>query len=274
MKEIRPFDIEKYATITNFLKANPNIVILPIDKSKNIQVLNRLTYESKLKEEFHNPQVYSKLSKSPLDKELVNFNKTIKIIEPYISKSTFHQIRPQQKLKSAYGILKRHKSGCPIRPIVSAKNSITVGSENFLIKILKKIRMTYSLRSTIDFKASFLKHRDSFCEKTIIRSFDVTKLYPSVNVNYTINKIIETLYEDKQSSKFYFSDNLDEKNKISVIPKTKFRKFLSEVLQNYTCFSTPIGFFKGVVVESKTPSFNWGSRAGLLVLFQVPTLTL
>ena len=45
---------------------------------------------------------------------------------------------------------------------------------------------------------------------------------------------------------YYFSDNFDDQNKQKVIPKTKFRKFLQQVLLDFTCFSTPIGHYKQV----------------------------
>ena len=106
--------------------------------------------------------------------------------------------------------------------------------------------MSFNLSSTIAFKNSFLKNNSNFSENTIIQSFDCVKLYPSVNVEFTIDKIIKIIYKDKKSSNFYFSDNLDDQNKQKTIPKTKFRKFLQQVLLDFTCFSTPIGYYKQV----------------------------
>ena len=68
-------------------------------------------------------------------------------------------INPKESFKSGYGILKNHKPGILLRPIVSSLNSITVGGEQFLQNLISPIvkKCKYSLSSTKDFNQKFSK---------------------------------------------------------------------------------------------------------------------
>ena len=111
--------------IHKFLKSNPDLMFCLVDKSKNISLVYKKDYIAKLNDEFSKTEIYQKLDKNPLLKECELYNKSIRSLKPYVSKSMMFKLRPIYKLKSSYGLIKRHKENRPIRPIVSSKFTIT-----------------------------------------------------------------------------------------------------------------------------------------------------
>jgi hypothetical protein len=65
-------------------------------------------------------------------------------------------MQPKQNIKKGYGLLK-WKNEKSLRPIILSINSITVGSEIYLLKILKKFQpfCKFSINSSKNFKNGF-----------------------------------------------------------------------------------------------------------------------
>ena len=117
----------------------------------------------------------------------------------------------------------------------------------------------YSLKSTRDFKLKFCEKRDSFRETDVCASFDVTKLYPSVDVPFVIKGIVDRIYKSKGSTNYFFDHNLDDNGKVKIIPRKIFEAFLKAILCDYTVFTTSIGIFK------QTSGMSMGSSISSLV---------
>ena len=245
MKNLKSNQYNKINQVKFFLRENPDYLFVPVDKSKNFNFMSKAAYIDKLNEEFiDKTEIYTRIKNNPLDKELLRFGRCINTIKEFISKKTFYSIKPNHRLKSAYGLIKRHKENHPIRPIISSKNSITSGAEQFILSILKNFSTKYSLSSSRDFKNKFIIERKNIEKTHKIASFDVKSLYPSVNVGFTVDFIIKEIYKSKKSQKFYFQNNLCDDQKISIIPKNIFKKFLLDILTDFTCFNSLSGFFK------------------------------
>ena len=119
--------------LSKFLNSNPSVVLVKVDKSKNLVFLNRNEYDEKLENEFPCGK-YLKLDKNPLNKDLAKFQKVIRTMEPFISNSDYAKLKPIPALKSAYGLLKMHKKvPYPVRPIVSSLNLLVSGAEGFIL---------------------------------------------------------------------------------------------------------------------------------------------
>ena len=86
--------------LSKFLNSHPDLVLIKVDKSKNLCFLNRVDYEQKLKNEFPSDK-YVELDKNPLAKDLAKFQKLIKTMEPFIPKMEFFKLTPIPALKSA-----------------------------------------------------------------------------------------------------------------------------------------------------------------------------
>ena len=95
-----------------------------------------------------------------------------------------------------YGLPKIHKTGNPLRPIVSNRGSVTQGVTKVLSKVLKPLvgKFPHHIQSTSDFvnKAKGLTLRLGEC----LTSYDVTSLFTLVPIDPALN-IIKDLLEKK-----------------------------------------------------------------------------
>ena len=232
--------------LSKFLNSNPNIVLVKVDKSKNLVFLNRNEYDEKLENEFPCGK-YLKLDKNPLDKDLAKFQKVIRTMEPFISNSDYAKLKPIPALKSAYGLLKMHKKvPYPVRPIVSSLNSLVSGAEDFILPILEKFlpECKYSVESTKSFTSYFMSNRAKFyLPRSQILSFDVSKLFPSVDLDMVIKHVIQTIYK---SPKNYFDPFVRENGRMVTPPKYVFEPFLKSVLTEFTAFKTCSSFYRQI----------------------------
>ena len=232
--------------LSKFLNSHPDLVLIKVDKSKNLCFLNRVDYEQKLKNEFPSDK-YVELDKNPLAKDLAKFQKLIKTMEPFIPKMDFFKLTPIPALKSAYGLLKMHKKDpYPVRPIVSSLNSLVSGAEEYLLPILEKFlpECKYSLESTKAFTEYVMKNRSSFyLPRSKILSFDVSKLFPSVDLELVIKHIISTIYK---SPKSFFDLHIREDGRTVTPPKYVFEPFLRSVLTEFTAFQTCSSFYRQI----------------------------
>ena len=246
---------KKSKILQTFLKNNPDILLVTIDKSKNMIFIKYLDYIQKLDEVFSDPQKFEKLSQNPLETDIKSFRALVNTMEPYVNLKTYRQIQPCDSIKKSYGVLKMHKIGHPFRPIVSSLNTVTSGAEAYIQNVFKPMisECTYSIDSIKTFKLNFLKNRDKFNESIHeIVSFDVVQLFPNINVKRVITNIIDKIYKNK---KFYFKERKDENgNKIKYPPKKIFKKFVEDTILKYSAFSSLNGFFRqisGVSMGSK-----------------------
>ena len=74
-----------------------------------------------LSEEIHNDKLYTKVEDNPINKQIVSYNKIISTLKPYLSKKEFLSLRPINRLKTSYGIVKMHKENHLLRLIVFHK---------------------------------------------------------------------------------------------------------------------------------------------------------
>ena len=93
-----------------------------------------------------------------------------------------------------YGLPKIHKTGNPLRPIVSSRGSVTYGVAKVISKVLKPLvgKSPQHIQSTGDFvsKAKGLTLQMGEC----LSSYDVTSLFTSVPIDPALN-IIKDLLE-------------------------------------------------------------------------------
>ena len=164
-------------------------------------------------------------------------------LKNHLSDKEGYLISPRESLKRGYGIPKNHKTGVPLRPIVSSINSITVGGEQYLHNLIAPIvkKCKFSLNSTQDFKSKFSKIPKFDNNEFEVVSFDCVSLYTSIDLPLVINKIIDTIYENEdnffqKSSKTVIID----KKKIikETVPPSKFllREFFDAICTKYNSF--------------------------------------
>jgi hypothetical protein len=231
-------------TLSNFLDAHPQISIVEIDKSKDLCILPTTVYQEKLEQEFDSEK-FKKISKNPLETDVALFNKLIKSVKPYLSPATFNRIRPSHGIKRAYGLIKKHKEGAPFRPIISNIGAITSGLESYLLTILKKFEplFKYEVKSSKEFKNKLLNMRSKFDpKKHTVVSYDISKMFPSINLSTLIPKICDRIYE---SPEYYFNEELTKDGlKCDLPPREIFQNLMTQGLQYFTAFATQNNFYR------------------------------
>ena len=97
-----------------------------------------------------------------------------------------------------YGLPKIHKTGNPLRPIVSSRGSVTCGVAKVLSKVLKPLvgKSPCHNQSTGDFvsKANSLTLQPGEC----LTSYHVTSLFTSVPIDPALNIIKDLLEKDEK----------------------------------------------------------------------------
>ena len=97
-----------------------------------------------------------------------------------------------------YGLPKIHKTGNPLRPIVSSRGSVTCGVSKVLSKVLKPLvsKSPHHIQSTGDFvsKVKGLTLQLGEC----LTLYDVTSLFTSVPIDPALNIIKDLLGKDEK----------------------------------------------------------------------------
>ncbi|XP_037529333.1 uncharacterized protein LOC119406675 [Rhipicephalus sanguineus] len=107
------------------LRKDSTITILPADKGNSTVILDRKSYEDKIKNLLNNPE-YVKLTKDPTPRIQRELNKLLADIFKDHPESRTLYLRLICRNGSApgfYGLPKIHKSGIPLRPIVDFRTS-------------------------------------------------------------------------------------------------------------------------------------------------------
>ena len=101
-------------------------------------------------------------------------------------------------LPKFYGLPKIHKTGNPLRPIISSRGSVTYGVAKVISKVLKPLvgKSPHHIQSTGDFvsKAKRLTLQMGEC----LSSYDVTSLFTSVPIDPALSIIKNLLEKDEK----------------------------------------------------------------------------
>ena len=101
-------------------------------------------------------------------------------------------------LPKFYGLPKIHKTGNPLRPIVSSRGSATYGVAKVISKVIKPLvgKSPHHIQSTSDFVAKSIRLTLQVGE--CLSSYDVTSLFTSVLIDPTLNIIKDLLEKDEK----------------------------------------------------------------------------
>ena len=182
------------------LQKNKDIVLSRPDKGSGIVLLNKKDYISKLDAILADQSKFTvvpdgKDLTDQIEQQLTNLLKKIKN-EGYINQNLYERIKPSgSTIPRLYGLPKIHKSGVPIRPILSMVNSPYHSIAQWLVHKLEPVRQQlskHSLRDTFQFVDTI---RDlNVREKTMV-SLDVTSLFTNVPLVETVSFLCKFITE-------------------------------------------------------------------------------
>ena len=181
------------------LRRDNNRMVLTADKGVCLVVMDKEDYIEK-SEELLSKSTYKILPSDPTTRyknKLIALLKSIKT-EGGIQENTYRRLYPTgASSPKYYGLPKVHKTGIPLRPIISCIGSVSYETAKELSKILKPLvgNTPYSVQNTQDFIHSIqdIKLQDDEC----MVSYDVEALFTSVPVKPAITIIQKKLEADK-----------------------------------------------------------------------------
>ena len=181
------------------LKQDNNRVILTADKGVAMVVMDKQDYNNKAQALLQDSNTYQVLPKDPtpqLKNKLITLLKNIHHTGG-LNTNKYKQLYPTSAIPpKVYGLPKIHKTGTPLRPIVSSRGSITYGVAKELSHIIKPLvgQSPHHLKNTQHFiqqiQGKRLQPGDS------ITSFDVKALFTSVPVQPAIQIVQNRLQQD------------------------------------------------------------------------------
>ena len=166
------------------LKKDKTRMILTTDKGVSIVVLDREEYIKKA-DELLSQSSYKKISTDPTNRcksKLITLLKKIKT-EGGMDDVTYRRLYPTgASPPKFYGLPKVHKSGMPLRPIVSSIGSVTYETSKELSRILKPLvgRSPHNVQNNQEFLTQL--EDIQMGPDDIIMSYDVKALFTSVPI--------------------------------------------------------------------------------------------
>ena len=188
--------------LKKYLDCNSDILICQSDKTKNVNVIRKNTYIKKLDEVFSSDK-FQRLKINPINTDLQKLRVLINNFKPFLTNKEEFKVIPIETLKRGYGIIKNHKTGFPLRPIVSSCATLTTGVETYLQDLISPINKSckFSVDSTLTFKnkiSDFIQTGEFNSEVHEVVSYDCQSLFTSINIKRVLNFILDTIYSDTE----------------------------------------------------------------------------
>ena len=182
------------------LRQDKDRVILTADKGVAMVVLDNEDYNNKARDLLSTP-AYKELPKDPTSKikaQLITKLRRIKKDSKLDEGMYKAMYATGCVLPKFYGLPKIHKTGNPLRLIVSSRGSVTYGVAKVLSKVIKPSvgKSRHHIQSMGDFvtKAKRFTLQPGEC----LSSYDVTSLFTSVPIDPVLNIIKDLLEKDEK----------------------------------------------------------------------------
>ena len=181
------------------LKQDQSRVVLTVDKGVAMVIMDQQDYTNKEQTLLQETNTYKVLPKDPtsyLKNKLITLLKDIKQTGG-LSTQKYKQLYLTSAVPPKfYGLPKIHKTGTPLRPIVSSRGSITYGVAKELSHIIKPLvgQSPHHLQNTQHFIQQLQGKKLEPGET--ITSFDVKALFTSVPVQPAIQIVKQRLQQD------------------------------------------------------------------------------
>ena len=170
------------------------------DKGVAMVVLDREDYNNKARDLLNTP-AYKEIPKDPtngIKAQLITKLRRIKK-DSKLDEGTYRTMYPTGcVLPKFYGLPKIHKTGTPLRPVVSSRGSVTYGVAKVLSKVIQPLvgKSPHHIQTTSDFVSKAKRFTLQLGE--CLSSYDVTSLFTSVPIDPALNVIKDVLDKDEK----------------------------------------------------------------------------
>lgn len=165
------------------LKNNKNIMIVPADKGCSIVVMNTDDYENKLLEHLSDTETYLPLqnnSTNDLKKRINSFLKDLFENKLLTREQYWHLFANSDTTPLFYALIKTHKPGYPIRPIVSFCGSPSYFLAQFLSNLLTPATNNTENKLINSYETKEKLKNIIIPSDHVLASFDVKSLFTSI----------------------------------------------------------------------------------------------
>ena len=236
---------DRISELFNFQKANPQLLLLEVEKTNDLIFLTKTEYHQKLSDLLENSK-FEKLNNFNLQDELISFRNILtNSIEHCLGQSNKYLVQPKSSISSLYGKVKCHKDNWPLRLISTGYSHIVFGAETYIKTIIEPLqkKCEFLVDSQKSFKKRFLTERLKFKPDVHeIVSFDIVSMYPNVNITRVVSYILKVVFKNPKT---YFTPEKDSKGYTLPIPtRDEFKLFLLATLKDFNYLDTQIGTFK------------------------------
>ncbi|XP_072033380.1 uncharacterized protein [Amphiura filiformis] len=192
------------ATDTDKLKKDSDIIIVPGDKGRATCVIDSAVYEEKANALLQDVNVYEQLKKDPTQKYQTKLIKLLKDLKDKgaIDSRTYWKLYPTVcDVPKFDGLIKIHKAGAPLRPIISSIGSVTYELARFVSGIISPLigNTEHHISNTQSFVED-IRDLQLDPDESLV-SFDVSALFTSIPVDKTLEVVGELLKSDSSWKK-------------------------------------------------------------------------
>ena len=183
---------------------NKNISILRQDKGRGVVIMNKSDYINK-STAFLQGGEFEALTSDPTKSFQARVQRILLNMKKKFTPTQYKQLYPSSSRPGLYfGLAKVHKvkdvsmdvNELPLRPVVSNIGTATYHISKYLANLLQPIaKSEFTIDSTADF-ISKIKNKKISTQFEMI-SFDVVSLFTSVPLDFTIDLILNKIYDQK-----------------------------------------------------------------------------
>ena len=184
------------------LREDQDRMVLMADKGVAMVVMDRREYQDKV-EGLLATTAYRTISTGPTNKlkaQLIQKLRRIKR-ETSMDEGMYRTMYPTHcTAPKFYGLPKIHKTGTPLRSIVSSRGTVTYGVAKIIAKVLKPLvgQSPHHIQSTSDFVSKI--REVTFLPGEWLSSYNVTALFTFVPIDPALNIIKDLLEKDETLS--------------------------------------------------------------------------
>ena len=170
-----------------------DLVIIKADKGQTVVIMYRNVYVEKMKVILNDQSKFVKVNEEDTLTRLGKFQSFLyRNFKNILSDKEYKDIYPSaSNIPVMYGLPKIHKSGSPLRPILSMVGCFNHAFAQWIGRQLGDLRQSKHITKD-SFNLNFLK--DSKLNGKYFVSYDVVSLFTNIPLDETINLIVDSLY--------------------------------------------------------------------------------